>query len=218
MKKKILFVINTLGGAGAEMALLELLEKLEKENEKTKDGQYEISLYVLMGQGELVKKLPKEVPSPSLSETVVSFTALFTTMSHKQNMTSSSIRKWHSAQGTTCLLYTSLGNLLDITVLICRNQFRADGSIHNIEQGMESGQNKAEHRQLHRDRSGNHRPESRVRFHHRIWSAAGPGRCTGGGADHAGLRGRKRSGRDHSPDRTQRYGIAAGNRTTGSAE
>ena len=36
MKKKILFVINTLGGAGAEMALLELLEKLEKENEKTK--------------------------------------------------------------------------------------------------------------------------------------------------------------------------------------
>ena len=28
-------------------------------------------------------------------------------------------------------------------------------------------------------------------FHHRIWSAAGPGRCTGGGADHAGLRGRK---------------------------
>ena len=34
MKKKILFVINTLGGAGAEMALLELLEKLEKENEK----------------------------------------------------------------------------------------------------------------------------------------------------------------------------------------
>ena len=47
MKKKILFVINTLGGAGAEMALLELLEKLEKENEKTKDVQYEISLYAV---------------------------------------------------------------------------------------------------------------------------------------------------------------------------
>ena len=61
MKKKILFVINTLGGAGAEMALLELLEKLIKENEKTKDVQYEISLYVLMGQGELVKRLPGEV-------------------------------------------------------------------------------------------------------------------------------------------------------------
>ena len=36
MKKKILFVINTLGGAGAEMALLELLEKLEKEIDRTK--------------------------------------------------------------------------------------------------------------------------------------------------------------------------------------
>ena len=33
------------------MALLELLEKLEKENEKTKDVQYEISLYVLRGRG-----------------------------------------------------------------------------------------------------------------------------------------------------------------------
>ena len=54
-------MINTLGGAGAEMALLELLEKLIKENEKTKDVQYEISLYVLMGQGELIKRLPKEV-------------------------------------------------------------------------------------------------------------------------------------------------------------
>ena len=34
---------------------------LNQENEKTKDVQYELSLYVLMGQGELVKKLPKEV-------------------------------------------------------------------------------------------------------------------------------------------------------------
>ena len=40
MKKKILFVINTLGGAGAEMALLELLEKLEKENRKTKNRDW----------------------------------------------------------------------------------------------------------------------------------------------------------------------------------
>ncbi len=36
--------------------------------------------------------------SPSLSETAVSFTALFTTMFPRQNMTSSSIRKWHSAR------------------------------------------------------------------------------------------------------------------------
>ena len=46
MKKKILFVINTLGGAGAEMALLELLEKLIKENEKTKDVQDNIKDHV----------------------------------------------------------------------------------------------------------------------------------------------------------------------------
>lgn len=63
MKKKILFVINTLGGAGAEMALLELLEKLEKENEKTKDVQYEISLYVLMGQGGTGEKTAQRGPA-----------------------------------------------------------------------------------------------------------------------------------------------------------
>ncbi len=53
-------MINTLGGAGAEMALLELLEKLEKENEKTKDVQYEISL-CSDGAGGTGEKLPKEV-------------------------------------------------------------------------------------------------------------------------------------------------------------
>ena len=44
--KKVLFVINTLGGAGAEKALLELLKKFTPD-------QYETSLYVLMDQGEL---------------------------------------------------------------------------------------------------------------------------------------------------------------------
>lgn len=52
--KKILFVINTLGGAGAETALIELLNRLD---EKT----YEISLYVLLGQGELVDRIPDYV-------------------------------------------------------------------------------------------------------------------------------------------------------------
>lgn len=42
--KKVLFVINTLGGAGAEKALLELLKKFTPD-------QYETSLYVLMDQG-----------------------------------------------------------------------------------------------------------------------------------------------------------------------
>lgn len=52
--KKVLFVINTLGQAGAETALLELLCKLDSET-------YEISLYVLMGQGEMVHALPEQV-------------------------------------------------------------------------------------------------------------------------------------------------------------
>ncbi len=53
MSKSILFVMNTLGHAGAETALLELLGRLE--------GSCEIDLYVLMGQGELVDKLPPGV-------------------------------------------------------------------------------------------------------------------------------------------------------------
>ncbi len=52
--KKILFVINTLGHAGAETALLELLRCMEPM-------EYEISLYVLMGQGEMVHELPQNV-------------------------------------------------------------------------------------------------------------------------------------------------------------
>lgn len=52
--KKILVVINTLGQAGAETALLELLRHLSPE-------EYGVSLYVLMGQGELVHELPAHV-------------------------------------------------------------------------------------------------------------------------------------------------------------
>ena len=51
MKKKLLFVINTLSRAGAETALLALLNSLNPE-------QVEVSLFVLMGQGELVPELP----------------------------------------------------------------------------------------------------------------------------------------------------------------
>lgn len=52
--KKLLFVINTLGQAGAETALLNLLRQIDP-------GQYDISLYVLMGQGEMVNELPEYV-------------------------------------------------------------------------------------------------------------------------------------------------------------
>ncbi len=51
---KILFVINTLGLGGAETALLELLRRLSR------DG-CEISLYVMLAQGELADRLPDGV-------------------------------------------------------------------------------------------------------------------------------------------------------------
>ena len=49
--KRILFVINTLGGAGAEKALLELLKRFTPD-------RYEVDLYVLLGQGELISQVP----------------------------------------------------------------------------------------------------------------------------------------------------------------
>ncbi|MCC8137170.1 MAG: glycosyltransferase [Clostridiales bacterium] len=53
-KKRILFVINTMGSAGAEHALLALLHCLDPE-------KYEISLYVLLGQGQLMGHIPEGV-------------------------------------------------------------------------------------------------------------------------------------------------------------
>lgn len=52
--KKLLFVINTLGYGGAERALLNLLGKLNSE-------EYQVSLFVLTGQGELIHELPASV-------------------------------------------------------------------------------------------------------------------------------------------------------------
>ncbi len=53
--KKVLFVINTMSRAGAEMALLELLRNLNSREE------LELSLFVLTGQGELLKEVPDGV-------------------------------------------------------------------------------------------------------------------------------------------------------------
>ena len=53
-KKKILFVINTLGRAGAEMALIELLRVIDKQ-------RYEIDLMVLAEQGELIHEIPEGI-------------------------------------------------------------------------------------------------------------------------------------------------------------
>ena len=52
--KKVLFVINTLGGAGAEKALLELLKRFP-------ENEYEVLLYVLLAQGELIHQVPEQV-------------------------------------------------------------------------------------------------------------------------------------------------------------
>lgn len=54
MGKKVLFVINTLGYGGAERAMLDLFDTLDPK-------KYEISLFVLTGQGELIHELPEYV-------------------------------------------------------------------------------------------------------------------------------------------------------------
>ena len=56
--KRILFVINTMGRAGAEAALVEFLRRLAP---RTEEGEYEIYLYVLMAQGEMIDLLPPYV-------------------------------------------------------------------------------------------------------------------------------------------------------------
>lgn len=55
MKKKLLFVINTMGQAGAETALIELMRKLDSTN------KYELSLYSIIPCGELFDRVPKNV-------------------------------------------------------------------------------------------------------------------------------------------------------------
>lgn len=52
--KRILFVINTMGYGGAERALLNLLDVLDSK-------EYEISLFVLTGLGQLIHEVPKSV-------------------------------------------------------------------------------------------------------------------------------------------------------------
>ena len=46
MKKKILFTINTMGQAGAEKAMIELMKVLDP-------SLYEIDLYVMIPRGEM---------------------------------------------------------------------------------------------------------------------------------------------------------------------
>ncbi|MBD5545130.1 MAG: glycosyltransferase [Lachnospiraceae bacterium] len=54
MKKKILFVINTMGRAGAEKCLLSMLKYMDME-------RYEISLFSVINRGEMFRHVPKGV-------------------------------------------------------------------------------------------------------------------------------------------------------------
>lgn len=54
MKKKVLLVINTLGRGGAEAALIQLLKQFDP-------SKYEVSLYVILSQGELIDRIPENV-------------------------------------------------------------------------------------------------------------------------------------------------------------
>lgn len=55
MKKKLLFIINTMGRAGAETALVTLLKKLDSM------GEFDISLYTIIPRGELFASVPKNI-------------------------------------------------------------------------------------------------------------------------------------------------------------
>lgn len=55
MKKKLLFIINTMGRAGAETALIGLLKTLDAM------GEFELSLYAVIPRGELFGRVPKTV-------------------------------------------------------------------------------------------------------------------------------------------------------------
>lgn len=55
MKKKLLFIINTMGRAGAETALIELLKRLDSM------GGYDLSLYTVIPCGELFERIPEHV-------------------------------------------------------------------------------------------------------------------------------------------------------------
>ncbi len=52
--KSILFVINTMGMGGGERAILELLRQIDRD-------VYDVDLFVLTGQGELIDQIPESV-------------------------------------------------------------------------------------------------------------------------------------------------------------
>ena len=53
-RKRVLFVINTLGQGGAESALIQFIKKFDPD-------RYELFLDVILGQGELIRQVPPYV-------------------------------------------------------------------------------------------------------------------------------------------------------------
>lgn len=53
-KKKILFIIDSLGGGGAEKVLIDLLENIDRD-------KFDVNLVVLAKIGQLIDKVPKDV-------------------------------------------------------------------------------------------------------------------------------------------------------------
>lgn len=54
MRKKVLFVINTMGRGGAEFSLIQFMRQFDPE-------QFDLYLYVMLGQGELIDRIPSYV-------------------------------------------------------------------------------------------------------------------------------------------------------------
>lgn len=107
-----MFVINTLGRAGAETALLELLRQLDPE-------RYELSLFVLTGQGEMVSELP---PYVRLLNTVYDRCPVLDKAGKRRLMKKVLRSLWARGNAIRLSAYL-LGNLLD---MCRRGAVRAD--------------------------------------------------------------------------------------------
>lgn len=58
-KKKILFMIDTLGGGGAERVLIYILEKLDRR-------LFDIDLFLMINQGVYLERIPSDITSQSI--------------------------------------------------------------------------------------------------------------------------------------------------------
>ena len=110
--KKVLTVINTLGRGGAEAALIEMLKHFDA-------SEYELSLYVLMGQGEMIHKLPEYVEVKNLHYDDSSVLSAL----GKKHMTRQVIKAFFSRGSGFKNFFYLIKNLF---VMISKRRIRAD--------------------------------------------------------------------------------------------